>query len=100
MGPRADWRAVAWMCDREGIDYLTVKKVIRNYMELAASELRKNGSFKIGGYMALKLTKKPARPCRKGVNPFTFDICVFKPKPASMTVRTRALKKFLDLLNK
>ena len=51
----ADWRAVAWKVNRVGINAYTVKAVIRNYMELAASELKKKGSFKIGGYMELKL---------------------------------------------
>ena len=96
----ADWCAVAWKVDRVGINAYTVKAVIRNYMELSASELKKKGSFKIGGYMELKLKKQPARPCRKGVNPVTKEPCVFKPKPASMTVHTCALKKFLDLLSK
>jgi hypothetical protein len=42
----------------------------------------------------MKLKKKPARPARKGVNPFTKEPCVFKAKPASKTVRALPMKKF------
>merc|ERR1712048_286846 len=63
-----------------------VKAVITGYMELAAAELKKNGVFKIGGVFNMKLKKKPAKPARKGVNPFTKEPCVFKAKPASKTV--------------
>merc|ERR1711990_164081 len=60
-----------------------VKAVVTTYLELAASELKKNGKFKLGGVLNMKLKKKPARPARKGVNPFTKEPCVFKAKPAS-----------------
>merc|ERR1712032_344420 len=63
-----------------------VKTVITSYIELAATELKKNGSFKLGGVLNMKLKKKPAKPARKGINPFTKEPCVFKAKPASKTV--------------
>jgi hypothetical protein len=47
----------------------------------------------------MKLKKKPARPARKGVNPFTKEPCVFKAKPASKTVRALPMKKFKELVN-
>merc|ERR1711881_777196 len=64
-----------------------VRTIITGYLELAAAEVKKNGKFKIGGILNMKLKKKPARPARKGVNPFTKEPCVFKAKPASKTVR-------------
>ena len=67
-------------------------------MELAASELKRTGAFKIGGCLDLKLKKKPARPARKGVNPFTKEPCVFKAKPASKTVRCLPMKKLKVML--
>merc|ERR1719329_1602390 len=63
-------------------------------MAVAADQLKKNGSFKLGGALNLKLKKKPATAARKGVNPFTKEPCVFKAKPASRTVRALPLKKF------
>merc|ERR1719393_159953 len=64
-----------------------VKAVVTSYVELAAGELKKNGKFKLGGLLNMKLKKKPAVAARKGVNPFTKEPCVFKAKPASKTVR-------------
>jgi len=76
-----------------------VKAVIVSYMELAAAELKKNGSFKVGGVLNMKLKKKPATPARKGVNPFTKEPCVFKAKPASKTVKAIAMKKLKEMVN-
>ena len=76
-----------------------VKAVVTNYMELAATELKKNGKFKLGGVLNMKLKKKPARAARKGLNPFTKEPCVFKAKPASKTVKVFPMKKFKEMVN-
>merc|ERR1711950_108927 len=76
-----------------------VKAVVASYLELAASELKKNGKFKLGGVLNMKLKKKPAVAARKGVNPFTKEPCVFKAKPASKTVRILAMKKLKEAVN-
>ncbi len=64
-----------------------VKTVVTTYLQLAAAELKKNGKFKLGGVLNMKLKKKPAKAARKGVNPFANEPCVFKAEPASKTVR-------------
>merc|ERR1719439_334747 len=76
-----------------------VKAVLTTYLELAASELKKNGKFKLGGVLNMKLKKKPAVAARKGVNPFTKEPCVFKAKPASKTVKVLPMKKFKEMVN-
>ena len=76
-----------------------VKAVVASYLELAATELKKNGKFKVAGLLNLKLKKKPARAARKGVNPFTKEPCVFKAKPASKTVRALPMKKLKEMVN-
>ena len=38
-------------------------------VQLAATELKKNGKFKLGGVLNTKLKTKPAKAARKGVNP-------------------------------
>ena len=68
-----------------------VKTVVTTYLQLAAAELKKNGKFKLGGSLNMKLKKKPATKARKGVNPFTKEPCVFKAKPASKTARVLPL---------
>ena len=76
-----------------------VKAVVTNYLQLAATELKKNGKFKLGGVLNMKLKKKPAKAARKGVNPFTKEPCVFKAKPASKTVRVLPMKKFKEMVS-
>ena len=76
-----------------------VKGVVETVMGVAASELKKNGSFRLAGMLTLKMKKKPAVPARKGVNPFTKEPCVFKAKPASKTVRVLAMKKLKEAVN-
>jgi len=76
-----------------------VKSVVTSYLELAAGELKKNGKFKLGGLLNMKLKKKPAVAARKGVNPFTKEPCVFKAKPASKTVRVLPMKKLKEMVN-
>ena len=86
-GPITASGALAKLAEKVELKPKQVKAVITSYVELAASELKKNGKFKLGGVLNMKLKKKPARPARKGVNPFTTEPCVFKAKPASKTVR-------------
>merc|ERR1712176_622384 len=48
-----------------------VKAAVEGLLAVAADQLKKQGSFKVGGAVNLKLKSKPATPARKGVNPFT-----------------------------
>jgi nucleoid DNA-binding protein len=41
--------------------------------------------------------KKPARPARKGVNPFTGEEVMFKAKPAHKVIKIKALKKLKEM---
>merc|ERR1740138_1759561 len=74
-------------------------KDVKGIMAVAAEELKKSGSFKLGGALRMKLKKKPAKPARKGVNPFTKEPCVFKAKPASKTVKAFPMKKLKEMIN-
>ena len=64
-----------------------------SYVGFAATELKKNGKFKLGGVLNMKLKKKPARAAKKGVNPFAKEPCVSKGKPAGKTVKKTTLKR-------
>merc|ERR1711877_70717 len=76
-----------------------VKQCVEEYIALAAAQLKSSGSFKVAGAINLKLKQKPARPAKKGVNPFTKEPCVFKAKPASKTVKALPMKKFKEMIN-
>merc|ERR1712078_869552 len=92
-------QAYSSVAETTGLKAKDVKGVMEGLMELAAEELKKTGSFKLGGVLNMKLKKKPATPARKGVNPFTKEPCVFKAKPASKTVRALPMKKFKEMIN-
>jgi len=82
-----------------GLKPKEIKNAIEGVVSLAAQEVKKHGAFKIGNALNLKLKVKPARPARKGVNPFTKEPCVFKAKPASKTVKAFPMKKLKDMIN-
>merc|ERR1719231_2019242 len=79
--------AYSAVAEKTGLKSRQVKEVAEAIITVAAAQLKKTGQFKLAGALNMKLKKKPARPARKGVNPFTKEPCVFKAKPASKTVR-------------
>jgi len=76
-----------------------VKAVLEGLLDVAAEQMKKNGSFKLGGVLNLKLKDKAATKARKGINPFTKEPCVIKAKPASKKVRGYAMKKLKEMVN-
>ena len=86
------------IAEKTGLKQGEVKSVMESMFEIASTELKKTGSFKLGGMLNMKLKNKPATKARKGKNPFTGEPCVFKAKPASKTVRVLPLKKLKDSL--
>merc|ERR1712154_68983 len=91
--------AYASVAETTGLKPKDVKGAVEGLLAVAADQLKKNGSFKIGGALNFKLKSKPAAPARKGVNPFTKEPCVFKARPASKTVRGFPMKKFKLMVN-
>jgi nucleoid DNA-binding protein len=56
------------------------------------------GVFVMPGMMKISVIRKPARPARKGVNPFTGEEIMIKAKPAHKVVKIRALKKLKEMV--
>lgn len=54
------------------------------------------GGFTLPGLLKIDVQKVPAKPKRKGINPFTKEEQVFAAKPATVRIKTRALKKLKD----
>merc|ERR1711924_334711 len=96
MTASAAYKSVA---ETTGFKTSEVKQTVEAMMGVAATQLKKSGSFKIAGMLNLKLKSKPATPARKGVNPFTKEPCVFKAKPASKTVKALPMKRLKVLVN-
>jgi len=73
-----------------------VKGVLEALTKIGYRELKKNSVFVLPGFAKFVVVKKPARPARQGINPFTKEPTVFAAKPASKAVRARAVKAIKD----
>lgn len=54
------------------------------------------GQFVLPGVLKITSVSVPAKPKRKGINPFTKEETVFAAKPASTKIKVRPLKKLKD----
>ena len=73
-----------------------VKQIVETLAEVGHKELKKNGVFVLPGFAKFVVVKKPARPARKGINPFTKQEQMFAAKPASKAVKARPVKAVKD----
>lgn len=73
-----------------------VKLVVETLAAIGHRELKKNGVFMLPGFAKFVVVKKPARPARDGINPFTKEAQRFAAKPASKGVRARPIKALKD----
>jgi nucleoid DNA-binding protein len=80
----------------EEISRKQVKQVVESLVDLGHRELKKNGVFVLPGFAKFVVVRKPARPAREGVNPFTKEKQMFAAKPASKGVRARPVKAVKD----
>ena len=55
-----------------------------------------DGTFTLPGLLKITAVNVPAKPKRKGINPFTKEEQWFAAKPASTKVKVRPLKKLKD----
>ena len=73
-----------------------VKKVVEALVAVGHKELKRAGTFVLHGFAKFVVVKKPARPAREGINPFTKEKQKFAAKPASKGVRARPVKAIKD----
>jgi nucleoid DNA-binding protein len=73
-----------------------VKAVFEHLVAVGHKELKKAGTFVLHGFAKFVVVKKPAKPARKGINPFTKLEQTFAAKPASKSVRARPVKAIKD----
>jgi nucleoid DNA-binding protein len=76
-----------------------VKEVVETLVSVAHRELKKTGIFVLHGLAKFVVVKKPARPARDGINPFTKEKQRFAAKPASKAVRARPVKAVKDAVS-
>jgi len=83
----------------EDLSKKQVKLVVETLVEVGHKELKKTGVFVLPGFAKFTVVKKPARPAREGINPFTKEMQKFPAKPASKGVRARAVKAVKDAVS-
>ena len=86
------------IADKTEIPKKQIAAVFNELHGVIQKSLKKNGAFTIPGLCKMTVKKSPARPARKGINPFTGEEQMFKAKPASKKVRLRALKNLNDMV--
>lgn len=84
------------MTDLSKKDVAAVLDGIGSLIELHVKS-RGPGKFVMPGLIKISVVKKPAKPARKGRNPFTGEEVMFKAKPASRAVKIRALRKLKEM---
>lgn len=85
-------------CMDEGWARKDVKGVLDALTEIGHSELKKKGEFTVPGFAKFVVVKKPARPAREGINPFTKEPMTFAAKPAKKVVKARPMKAIKDAI--
>lgn len=75
--------------------------VIENLSKLIEGHIKVRGPgvFTLPGLLKIMVVKKPARPAREGINPFTGEKTMFKARPARKVVKIRALKKLKEMVD-
>ena len=76
-------------------DVRSVLAALENTVHASVSK-KGAGSFTMPGLFKISATEVPARPARKGINPFTKEEVTFKARPKSVKVKVRPLKKLKD----
>ena len=91
---------VAAVADGSGLTKKQAAAVLDTINGVVIDQLKKKGPGEVivPGLLKLNVVVKPAVPERKGINPFTKQPAVFKAKPASRTVKARAVKALKDAI--
>jgi nucleoid DNA-binding protein len=93
-------QVIGAIADKTGLAKKDVSGVFGAMSDLIKRELGKKGpgEFVVPDLLKLKVRNVPAKPKRKGIDPFTGQEKMFAAKPASRKIRATALKKLKDML--
>ena len=80
----------------EEVSKKQVKDIVEALVDVGHKELKKSGTFVLPGFAKFVVVKKPAKPARKGINPFTKQEQTFAARPASKSVKARPVKAIKD----
>ena len=88
----------AHLAEQAGVEPKAAKAVIAALEATVVASLNKKGlgEFTMPGLLKISALNVPAKKKRFGKDPFTGEERWFAPKPASVKVKVRALKKLKD----
>ena len=89
---------VAHIAESTGVASRDVRAVLASLEGAVAGSVSKKGvgAFTLPGLLKITAVKVPAKPKRKGINPFTKEEQWFAAKPATTKLKVRPLKKLKD----
>ena len=89
---------VAHLVEATGVVSKDVRAILAALEGAVAGSVHKKGagSFTLPGLLKISAISVPAKPKRKGINPFTKEEQWFAAKPATVKVKIRPLKKLKD----
>ena len=92
---------IAHLAEHAAVELKAVKAVVANLEATIFASLHKKGArnFVWPGLFKATVVSVPAKPSRKGINPFTKEPQVFAAKPASTKIKVRMLKKAKEAAN-
>ncbi|HUG21687.1 HU family DNA-binding protein [Piscinibacter sp.] len=89
---------ITHLADMAAVEIKAVKAVIASLEATILASVHKKGlgSFTLPGLLKVNVINVPAKKKRTGIDPFTKQERVFAAKPATVKIKTRALKKLKD----
>jgi nucleoid DNA-binding protein len=89
---------VSYISEQTGVASRDVRAVLAGLENAVHGSISKKGAgtFTLPGLLKITAVNVPAKPRRKGINPFTKEEQWFAAKPATVKVKIRPLKKLKD----
>ena len=89
---------IAHLAQTAAVEPKAVKSVVAALEATMLASVHKKGlgTFTLPGLLKINVINVPAKKKRTGIDPFTKVERVFAAKPASVKIKTRALKKLKD----
>jgi len=89
---------ITHLADAAAVEIKAVKAVMASLEAAILASVHKKGlgSFTLPGLLKVNVVNVPAKKKRTGIDPFTKQERVFAAKPATVKIKTRALKKLKD----
>ena len=89
---------ISHLAETAAVEIKAVKAIIASLEATILASVHKKGlgSFTLPGLLKVNVINVPAKKKRTGIDPFTKLERVFAAKPATVKIKTRALKKLKD----